>query len=250
MRKNRFYCTKIQVGSNELDEIESHHLIHVLRQKTGDPVVVFDGKGAVAQGTVGEISRKTAQIQVDSVPAPLAVPAPAVIIAPSIAKGARFDEVITRATELGANTVAPIIYERTVKLASSEAARKRLHKLAISAAKQSHNPFLPQIYPPQSLKEALESLIDQYPDSAVLFGHPDPEAGTIPSILPAQRPVTAFVGPEGGLTEGEVEMLKSHGARPVRLTNTILRVETAAIALTAMLTIFRDSRGPFQVGRH
>ncbi len=241
MRINRFYCPNIQPGDNTLDASESHHLIHVLRHKTGDAVTLFDGKGTVTPGIVGTITRKSAIIRVEQVPAAVSPPAPPVIIAPAVAKGPRFDDIITKTTELAVDVIAPIRFERTVKQASSKAAAERMAKLAVSAAKQSHNPFLPVIHPPQTLTEALDNLAGQYPELTILFGHPDPAAKTIQMILPLSGPVAALVGPEGGLTDTEIQTLTTRGAIPIRLTETILRVETAAIVITAMLTVHRNT---------
>ena len=100
--------------------------------------------------------------------------------------------------------------------------------------------FLPIIDEPCCLEESIKKLKEEYPDGQLLFGS---LAGGVKSIINCQtadKDVTAFVGPEGGMTEDEERMLAANGAVAVGLTETVLRVETAALALAAVLAAKRD----------
>lgn len=240
MKLNRFYCEKIALGPIQLDCTESHHLTHVMRQKTGDDVEVFDGKGAIGTGTVSEISRKNVSLHVKSTQN-YENNHPKVIIAASIAKGQRFDWMISKCTELGVDHIAAVLFERTVKRARGEASESRFNKLIITAAKQSRRIFLPELSRADSLENALTDLKSQYSGAKVIFGHFGETATPLFKMTALDVDVVAFVGPEGGFTESEIQMLKDAGGIEVVLTKTVLRIETAAIAFASTMCMARDT---------
>ena len=164
-----------------------------------------------------------------------------VIIAASVAKGDRFDWLVSKCTELGVDRICPVLFERTVKAPRAQAAVRRYSKLAISAAKQCGRVFLPQIDPPTTLGKCLEILKKDYPAGRFLAGSCDGGAQALVRMKYTNTDVTAFVGPEGGMTENEQKILTQQGAVPVRLTGTILRIETAGVAFAAILAANRDA---------
>ncbi|MCK4999925.1 MAG: 16S rRNA (uracil(1498)-N(3))-methyltransferase [Anaerohalosphaera sp.] len=240
MKLNRFYCENIAPGAIQLDSTESHHLTNVMRQHVGDEVEVFDGNGTIAAATVAEITRKAVAISVKTIEKH-DNNHPKVIIAASIAKGQRFDWLISKCTELGVDHIFPVIFERTVKQAKGASGSGRLDKLAITAAKQCRRIFLPELSSPNNLKTALSVLKTQYPDAKFLFGHFSQNAIPLCRITYPAQDVIAFIGPEGGLTESELLQLKDANATETSLTKTILRIETAAIAFASTLCITRDT---------
>lgn len=240
MKLNRFYCEKIALGPIQLESTESHHLTHVMRQKTGDDVEVFDGKGAIGTGTVSEISRKNVSLHVKSIQN-YENNHPKVIIAASIAKGQRFDWMISKCTELGVDHIATVLFERTVKRAKGEASASRLKKLIITAAKQSRRIFLPELSRADSLNNALTDLKSQYPGVRLIFGHFGETAVPLFKMTALDVDVIAFVGPEGGFTESEIQILKEAGGIEAVLTKTVLRIETAAIAFASTMCMARDT---------
>jgi 16S rRNA (uracil1498-N3)-methyltransferase len=220
-----------------LNEEESRHARSVLRLAMGEEVELFDGDGAVAQGRIGAAGKKG--IEVEILDSRLLLPATTsrIIIAASVAKGERFDGLVTQCTELGVDRIVPVIYERTVKLASGHQTQ-RYERLAISACKQCGRVFLPVIDSPDSFKSALEQLRDRYPNAVMIFGSLTGQCWNS-GVFDAFQDIIAFIGPEGGFTGDEESLLAQRGAVPVRLTDTTLRVETAALALAALLTVKR-----------
>jgi 16S rRNA (uracil1498-N3)-methyltransferase len=119
---------------------------------------------------------------------------------------------------------------------------ERWNNIAIAAAKQCRRVFLPQIGKAAALVEAVEILKKNYPQAQLFFGSLSENSKPVLQCGFAGKDVIAFVGPEGGLTDEEKNLLRENDAQEVRLTDTILRVETAAMAFAAVLTIQRDAQ--------
>ncbi len=231
----RFYHKELRKGVIELDDSEAHHLIHVLRLQAGDRIELFDGAGGLAEATVADVGRKTAAVEVLSIEHADPRQAGRVIIATSSAKGQRFDWLTAKCTELGVDELAVVLFERTVKQPHGPAGMERYRKLVISAAKQCGRLFLPRLSGPAGLAETVKELTARYPEAQIIFGGFGEGAAGIRQCCRADADVIAFVGPEGGMTDAEEQLLTEHGAIPVRINANILRVETAAMAFAAIL---------------
>lgn len=236
----RFYCNPITRPVAVLDGSEAHHLSQVLRLKCGDKVELFDGAGSLATATVATVGGKVAlnvdDLQVVSRPAGRRI-----IIAVSVAKGERFDWLIGKCTELGADRICPVLFERTVKQPRNPRTAERWRNITISAAKQCRRLFLPCIDNPLSLPDALAVLKGDFPTGRILLGSLSPGSPAISNQSFGTDDVIAFIGPEGGLTEQEEILLRENGAELARLANTVLRIETAAVAFAAVLSAQRIS---------
>ncbi|MHC5059780.1 MAG: RsmE family RNA methyltransferase [Planctomycetota bacterium] len=239
MKQARFYCESIRQGLVRLTPDQAHHLVNVLRLTVGGHVELFDGKGTLARAVITDINRKAVTLQAE---VPCREPARTtsrIIIAASIAKGQRFDWLLTKCTELGVDHIAAVIFERTVKLAKGASAIQRYDKLAIAAARQCGRIFLPKITGPADLARTLGHLKNDYPDARLIFGSLDRQAESAVELARDGKDTIAFVGPEGGFTQEEINMLKTAGASEAHLTDTTLRVETAAVAFAAILCASR-----------
>lgn len=241
MGLSRFYCDKIGKGQIRLAEAEAHHLINVMRLGAGEKIEMFDGRGKLAKSVITEIKRKDVLVEVKEIQTFEPRRSGRIVIAASIAKGQRFDMLISKCTELGVDHIAAVVFERTVKQAKGEGAVERYEKLSISAAKQCGRLFLPKITGPGTPAETISFLKNEYPQGRFIFGSLNKEAKNITGTISDASDVIAFVGPEGGMTDAEESMLINHGAEGVRLTDAVLRVETAAIAFSAILCAGRSS---------
>jgi 16S rRNA (uracil1498-N3)-methyltransferase len=223
----------------QLSASQAHHLADVLRLNKGQKVDLFDGKGSLAVAEViNAAHRKVALkiLELRTIQKPIQ---PQIIIAPSIAKGERFDWLITKCTELGVDRICPVLFERTVKQPKNPKIVQRWQNIVIAASQQCRRPFLPQIDAPVPLPDVIKILKNDYPNSRFLFGSLSENAPALFGQPFGQKDVVAFVGPEGGLTLQEENLLLSGGALSVRLTDTVLRIETAALAFTAILSAHR-----------
>lgn len=234
----RFFCESIETESF-LDPVESHHLCRVLRAKKGTPVELFDGKGVLAEGIVERIDKKNTLIRTLTITRTSRPASGRVVLAVSFAKGQRFDWLVEKCSELGADHIAAVQFDRTVKL-GNDTAMERYRKISVTAAKQCGRLFLPAITGPAKLPETLDSLTCQYPQSHLLYGDP---GGTALSEHPDSHPTPdciVLIGPEGGLTEDEKHLLLKAGAAGVSINKNILRIETAAMAFCSILCSHRS----------
>ncbi len=242
MRAPRFFCSTINQDSLiVISDIQFRHLSRVLRLKIGDSVELFDGRGTVAQAIIEEITKNQAHLKVQTREVFNAPDKQRIVIASSMAKGQRFEMIVAKCTELGIDRIIPVIFERTVKQAESAAATRRFESIAVESAKQCGRIFLPAIDKPSSFEKALENLQAEYPKAKIIFGSLAQNAESIISFDFGSDDCFAFIGPEGGLTQAEEDLLKEINANPVRLTNTVLRIETAAISFASILAAKRDA---------
>lgn len=238
MTLHRFYCESLAISKVELEGTEAHHLA-VLRLNPGDKVELFDGAGALATAVISGIRKNVVSLALESVRRTALPKSRRIIIAVSVPKGLRFDWLIEKLTELGVDRICPVIFERTVRQPANPKALDRWLNLAISAAKQCKRLFLPQIDPPTNLHDCLESIKKDTPNCRIIAGAAPGDYPTLASQQFGQSDVVAFIGPEGGLTENEKSFLKNQDAQFVRLSDTILRTETAAISCAAVLSAQR-----------
>jgi len=200
---SRFYCENIERGLVELDRVESHHLMHVMRLAVGSHVELFDGKGGLARGIVAKITKKTASVEIAAVETFEPRVTCRVVIAAAVAKGQRFDLIISKCTELGADCIVPLIFERTVKQAAGNSVVDRYKNLSIVAAKQCGRIFLPDLVSPCRLDSGLEYINERFSQSIRIFGGFGTDAVSVGEVFDAKSDVVAFIGPEGGMTESE-----------------------------------------------
>ncbi|MHC4623273.1 MAG: RsmE family RNA methyltransferase [Planctomycetota bacterium] len=238
----RFYCNPIVEPVVELSASEARHLALVRRLVVGDEIELFDGLGTLAVGVIRTASSRKVTLDVRKTKVLPKPKRPQIVIAVSVAKGERFDWLIGKCTELGVDRISPVIFERTVKQAKNPRISERWNNLAIAAAKQCRRVFLPQIDRPVPLTEAVETLRKEHPECNFLLGSLSRSAQPLIDRESGSGDIVGLVGPEGGLTEQEEALLQSYGGQAVRLTDTVLRIETAAMAFAAILTARRNAQ--------
>lgn len=220
---------RIAAGRAALTPEALHYLRDVLRLQPGAEIEVFDGDGGSYAGRLQLDSQGLALLLG---PRREARPPLSLWLLAALAKGEKMDLVVQKATELGATAIAPFAAERSVvKLdaGKGEDRAERWRRIAAEAARQCGRADVPAVHAPASLAAAL---------AAVPAGHArfvfHPGGAPLPASGGAEG-VAAIVGPEGGLTEGEVEAAERAGAVRASLGPRILRAETAALVATALL---------------
>jgi 16S rRNA (uracil1498-N3)-methyltransferase len=162
--------------------------------------------------------------------------------------------IVQKAVEIGAVEIAPIISDRTIVQVDSESAAQkqaRWQQIAVEAAKQCGQNWLPQVRAPGKLAEFFDAAVQNssHRDMATgfdlrLIGSLQPDAQHLKKILAdyssehRERPrsVLMLIGPEGDFTPAELALARRHGCRPITLGPIILRVETAAIYCLSVLS--------------
>ncbi|MHC4295525.1 MAG: RsmE family RNA methyltransferase [Planctomycetota bacterium] len=249
--KHRFFAESLDDEAVNLEGGEAHHAANVLRLGVGAAVELFDGSGGLAEGVIVSIERSKVSVAVRRREVQMERSGPIVHLAFAVPKGKRLAWLLEKATELGAASLRPVIFERSVAGAEnpkkSQLDRWRSH--CIAPAKQSGLNFLPEIFSPRNLK----NFLSDSPDATVrVFGDTTDAAAGVAQALGevssaaqgqdqadlspnANRQFSVLVGPEGGFTTPERELLLDGRFRPVRIGSTILRIETAAIAILGVI---------------
>ena len=218
----------------ELPAETVNYLRNVLRLRDGQPLELFNGRGRRARAQLA-LARREARVRVESNEASPAESVVPITLMAALAKGEKMELVIQKAVELGVTTIAPVETERSVLELKGARAEKRVarwRQIMINACEQCGRDTLPTIETIQSLGDAVAAT--ETPVRLVL----DPRAARpLTELREQSRPdgVALLVGPEGGLTEDEVEMAVEHGFRALTLGPRILRAETAAITGVAVL---------------
>lgn len=218
-----------------LSEQESRHARLARRLSAGDEIVVFDGRGHEATGTIVAASRGSVEIAVNEVVV-RGRPAPELTLAVAMPKGPRQDVLIEKCTELGVAAIQPLIAERSVAEVSDHK-RDKWRRTTIEAAKQSGQCWLPELPAPASLADCLKRAGSFELVLAAMLPR-DREPAPIADLidrLRSSRTVLALIGPEGGWTPAEADAMIAAGAIPVSLGPNVLRIETAAIGMAAVL---------------
>jgi 16S rRNA (uracil1498-N3)-methyltransferase len=223
-------------GAIALDAGEAHHARDVLRLRAGDAVDLFDDAGRSARGTIETCSASAVVVRVGSIDDPR--PVSGITIASAIPKGERADWMIEKLSELGVDRFIPLHSERSIVLPAGKNKRDRWIRIATEAAKQSRRRGVMRIDELTPLAEVLRE------SSKALSFHlsTEPNARSIHEQLQAQPTschARLLVGPEGGWTDAETRAMRDAGLTGVKLTETILRVETAAIAGAAIVCTWR-----------
>lgn len=223
-----------QTGDNlTLDADNSKYLKRVLRRAPGDPVEVFTGDGMNYRGSISSIESGVSISIIDRQPNP-SESALQITLVQSLAKGAKLDLVVQKATELGVHAIVPISNDRSVlQIAADKQTRKleHWHKIAISACAQSNRSTVPHIHAPLAFESWLHATRS---DPTFLL---DPEASySLPQRAPvAMAQCTLVIGPEGGFSPAELALAEKHRLLSARFGPRILRTETAGLAAIAAL---------------
>lgn len=203
---------------------ELHHL-RVRRIATGEPLLCFDDSGVEYEGRLRRLGDDVAEIEVAGAAQPRRESPLTLTLAQAVLKSDHLDMVVEKATELGVARVILFSCERAIAQ-PSPARIERLRRVAESAAKQSGRVRLLEVSGPLAFADVVAP-------GALLF-HPGAERPLEASLGPCAE-LTAIVGPEGGLSPGEVERAVAAGCVAVGLGPRILRAETAGIVACALL---------------
>lgn len=238
MRLSRFFIdAPLSLGQHELPEAQAHYIGRVLRHAAGDAVQLFDGSGREYRGELVEVGKKTVRVELREQLDGQAESPLRIHLGQGLSRGERMDWAIQKATELGVAEITPIVSERCEVRLKDERADKRLahwRQVAISACEQCGRSVLPTIHAPQTLAEwqagvQAELKLVLHPMAAPLESHAKPQT------------LAFLIGPEGGLTDAEVEQAKGAGFHAARLGPRVLRTETApVVALSVAQQLWGD----------
>lgn len=237
----RIYTPEDLVLNNrlDLDSQASTHLIKVLRLKEGSELRLFNGDGCEYLALITVAGKKNAQVEISEVLSTDAKISFPLHLGQVVSKGDRMDFTIQKATELGITDITPLWSERCdVRLKGERLEKKMEHwrKVSISACEQSGRNKIPTIHPAMNYHDWARSVDAE----TKLVLHTRDQKPLSEIIAPAS--VALMVGPEGGITDEEVELCIHQGFTGLTLGPRILRTETAALAA---LSLFQYLWGDF-----
>ncbi|HKG20958.1 MAG TPA: 16S rRNA (uracil(1498)-N(3))-methyltransferase [Blastocatellia bacterium] len=259
MARRRFYAPPGQVegAAVTLSGEESHHLSRVLRLKPGDCVFVFDGTGVERECEISEISSKSARLRIirtleDTVESPSSL-----TLAQAMPRGEKFDLIVQKATELGVSRIVPLSSEHSeVKLSAGQAEKRleRWRRISLEALKQCGRRRLVEVTPPLTLASFIES---SPPASGRMLVFSERGGSSIASALkdviglkPASGAgISVLIGPEGGWSDEELDIMEARGCKFVTLGPRVLRTETAAIAALSLIQHLTGDLGNMEQAR-
>jgi 16S rRNA (uracil1498-N3)-methyltransferase len=219
-----------------VDGAEGRHAVDVLRLAAGERVRVGDGRGTVVEGEVLAAGPEGLRVAVRArllVP----VPEPEFVLVQALPKGDHGPLAVDLATELGVDRIIPWSAARCVTRWREDRVARGVAKwrsVARAASKQSRRPRVPEVTEPMSTREVCGLLADV--DLAVVL-HEQARRPLVEIDVPREGTVAVVVGPEGGLTDGEVVAFRAAGAHAVRLGAEVLRTSTAGAAALAALSV-------------
>lgn len=270
MSRRRFYSPPEYIDDKTvtLSTDETHHLTHVLRLTPGNPAFVFDGCGREYKCTFRGITDNRARLEINEALSYVVESPLQLTLAQALAKGEKFDLIIQKATELGVSRIVPLMTRYAdVKLDDQMVTRRldRWRRISLEALKQCGRRRLVEVTTPCTVPQLFDGVAA--PDLAIADGGNVAQAGglRIESSEPSPRmpaacatfllfserggvaitealegiskstSIVALVGPEGGWSDDELDLLEHHGARPVSLGPRVLRTETAAVVAITLI---------------
>lgn len=221
-----FFCESISDIDDivVLDKRDEKHLFRTLRAKCGETIELIDGKGTSALSIIND--DKTLTITEVTV-----TPEPQIKIHLFVAppKKAQMDQMLKQCAEIGIWSITPMITSRSVSTPEKANTLERWNTLLLEGCKQAKNPFVPSITRPVIFERAIE----QAKGLSCFFGATDGE-----SITQGESDCTElawFVGPEGGFTAEEQQLMVDCGFNKLAIGRCVMRVETAAITGASLL---------------
>lgn len=217
-----------------LDGPEGRHAATVRRLRAGERVDLTDGAGAVAECVVREVLKDALRLEVFG-RYEVAAPAPRLVVVQGLPKGDRGELAVEMMTEAGVDVIVPWQASRSITQWKGDKVVKALRRwqsTAREAGKQARRFHLPEVAEPVSTAGAAK-LLSGAALGLVLHEEATEPLSRVP--VPGSGDIVVVVGPEGGVSEGELEEFRAAGARPVLLGPTVLRTSTAGVAAAAVL---------------
>lgn len=225
----RIYLDTVLTDSFELEGDYFHYLKNVVRAKPGEVVGVLTPT-QYAECAITEVGKRNAVLSVENM-RPAKRHSYRLKVYQCLLKREYMDFAVEKYTELGATEIIPVLSGRSLNDLKDKT-MQRYHDISVKAALQSENEQLPVITEAIDIKDVTADM-----ESNILFYERCTERG---EIKPAND-MSIIIGPEGGFTDEEYQLLVSKGFTPVRPVEQILKAETASVVFTGYVRILQES---------
>ena len=212
-----------------LNPERSNYLCRALRLNIGDEINIFDGSGKLFTATIRQANARATEVEITAEEHPADNRAYSLSIAIGLIKGSAMDRALQQATELGVSKILLIQAERSnVPLKADRLENKRNHweRIIRASCEQCGQLYLPKLIGPLTLDEAISQM-----DNGMVFS---PSGASFPTHMPAANR-TAFIGPEGGWSDSELELFQQNQIPAYKLGATILRAETMPAVVLGLI---------------
>lgn len=220
------------------------HLTKVLRAKPGDTVCISDGGDWEYETEIAKIEDMCVTLKIIDKQKPAREPNTRVTLYQGIPKASKMETIIQKTVELGVDSIVPVFMERTVVTDKGQFDKKlqRWQKISDEAVKQCKRSGIPEVRKHISFAEAVKEITGEAEYDLVICPYENEENRTMKDCLrettPKPSKIAVIIGPEGGFSDKEIQLLKeatADKAQLVTLGKTILRTETAGLAALAMI---------------
>ena len=216
----------------ELTDTVFHHWVKVLRAQVGESATLFNGQGGEYQATLTEINKKTATVIIQQFNPDNRTPAFTTLLGQVMSKGDRMDYAIQKAVELGVSNIQLLTSDRCEMRLKYDRDQKKIDHwqgIVIAACEQCGMNTVPTIYAPVSLDNWLAS---QLPATKLVLA---PNKDETDVLVDATKDIALLIGPEGGLSEAEIQLANQAGFKNWCIGSRVLRTETAPIVALSIL---------------
>jgi len=237
MPKYFFHPSAMTGETVTLEGETAHHLIHVLRSTEGDALILCDGQLTDYRAEITKIEKNRLQCRVFAQEKCLTEPHTGVTVYQAIPKSDKLELIVQKCVELGAVEIVPVVTSRSIIRKIDAKKTSRYQKIAEASASQSMRGIIPSVHTAILFKQIIDKLRDQPTIVAYEKEKQETLKNAINHVKSQQNSakLNIFIGPEGGISDDEAEMLASIGAKFVTLGPRILRTETAAIVMLAQI---------------
>lgn len=235
---HRFFIPQLYAAEMIIKDVDAKHISKVLRMQPGDKIQIVSDDGVTAIAEIVSLQSDNVVVKCLEKLAESHEPSVKITLAQGLAKGEKMDFIIQKAVEMGASSVVPVAMEHSVvRLEGTKADKKveRWQKIAEAAAKQSKRDIIPQVQAVQTMQQMLANNDLQH---KIIAYECEDRLGLKTALQSCDnlQELLLIIGPEGGISEFELELARKNGAVPVSLGKRILRAETAGVvALSAIL---------------
>ena len=245
---HRIYSPAQNISGNKIiieNKDQVHHAKNVLRLKENEEIMIFDDKGNEYYSILEESSPKGMVFRIkkkkDSIPNLSKVK---LTVACAIPKDSRMDKIIDKLTQIGVDRIIPLETERVVVRLDKHKRilkQERWKKIALNASQQSQRNTLPILEPVKNMEEVITNARAY---DLKLIPTLEGKREGLKDVIVKNKPknILVFIGPEGDFTPDELKLAKKSGCIPVSLGNSVLRVETAAVAVASFIRLYYENR--------
>lgn len=218
-----FFVEKIENGRVRFFEEDERHISRVLRLRDGEKIIVVnEGRRFIAEISGTFEARVLEEIESSETKTKIT-------LYQGLPKGDKMDLIVQKACEIGVHEIVPVLFSRCI---SEKFKSERLNKIAREAAKQAKRSLIPEVLDLIGFEE-LKNRLARHELSLVAWE--DEKTSRLREMIDGQRDIAIVIGPEGGLSNEEVEGLRAAGAKAVTLGSRILRTEPAPLVMTSAI---------------